>query len=93
MRGYVQRAALFAAEGVGRGIVHGNDFVGVDDLDGNILLLVAQQFLADSGFYPDKKNAHPEFTCRSKRAFDLGSRGMVATHCINGYCNHLFAYT
>ena len=55
---------------------------------GRSCVLVARQLLADGGFDPHQKNAHPEFARGSNRAFDLGSRGMVAPHGIQSYCDH-----
>ncbi len=65
-----------------RGLVfHGDDFVGVNDFDGELRdPAMAAQFRPDAVFLADQQHARSELTGGLNRPLDLRSRGAIGTH-------------
>src|SRR5262249_38885496 len=70
-----------------RGLVfHGDDFVSVDDFDGELREpAMAIEFRSDAVFLADQQHTRAELAGGLNRPLDLGSRGAVGTHGIQSY--------
>jgi hypothetical protein len=84
----MHRAALLAPEGVRRRIRHGDDFFGVDNLDGKMLVVDAAKFLPNRRFISGKDYANIELPSGKNRSFHFRPWGVVAPHRIQSNRNH-----
>ena len=77
-----------APERLDRALVHGDDFAGGDDFDGEALGVVATEVLFQQLCLADQLHGHAVFTGRQEGALDLRLRGVIAPHSVNRDGNH-----
>ena len=84
----VQRGTFLIAQSLDGIVVHGDDFGGGQDIDGEPFSGVAGQFGANRPFLPHQCHAHTILAGGQNRAFHFTSRGVVTPHSIHGDGNH-----
>ncbi len=83
---HADRRVALGAHRLHRFIFHGDDFAGVDNLNGEFAGAgVARQFLSEGLFRPDQQDAHVIVPRRLDRTFDLRLGPAVRTHRVQGY--------
>ena len=88
-RRHVDRGVLLGANHLGGRILHGDDFGGVADFNGQrIGAGMVRQFLADHVFLAHQDDAQAQLGRGANSSFDLRLRGVVAAHCVYRNCQH-----